>query len=482
MHSIRLDGPTDFSGWRTAARRLLLSNVPPEQVQWLDSNASAPLFSESEAPVTERAAPFSVPRSFLELASSVALHRDPGRFALLYRLLWRLRSEPELLRLSIDEDVARARAMSKAVEREIHKMHAFVRFRQTRVGEVPCYVAWFEPEHHVLEAAAPFFVRRFANACWSILTPERSAHWDTQTLEFGPGARRADAPADDAHEELWRTYYGSIFNPARLKIASMRQHMPKKYWRNLPESGLIPTLIAGAQRRTEAMLDSTPTEPRRRSANHRVPAPALTSAPTDTLSELKQRVEQCRACPLWQHTTQAVFGEGPISARIVLVGEQPGDEEDISGRPFVGPAGKLLNRALLEAGLDRNALYVTNAVKHFKFEPRGKRRLHKTPGDLEIAACRGWLAQELALLQPDLIVALGATAAKSILGRKVAIGEVRGRILTQHATHLSDRAEVLVTVHPSYLLRVPDERKAEEHRRFVEDLKEATHHLRSRSD
>jgi probable DNA metabolism protein len=473
MHSVQLDGPTDFSGWRAAARRLLLTNVPPEHVQWLDSNASAPLFDQPEIAYMKQTAPFSVPKSFLELASSVVLHRDPGRFALLYRLLWRLREEPALLKLSIDEDVSRARSMSKVVDREIHKMHAFVRFRETRIGDVPCYVAWFEPEHHVLEAAAPFFVRRFANACWSILTPERSAHWDMQTLEFGPGARRADAPADDAQEDLWRTYYGSIFNPARLKVASMRQHMPKKYWRNLPESGLIPGLIAGAQQRTETMLDNTPTEPRRRGSGTMGPNPTPISA--DSLSDLKRRVEHCRGCPLWQHSTQAVFGEGPASARIMLVGEQPGDEEDIAGRPFVGPAGRLLNRALIEAGLDRSTLYVTNAVKHFKFEPRGKRRLHKTPGDLEIAACRGWLAQEIALLQPDLVVALGATAAKSVLGRRVAIGEVRGRILAQGATAVSGHAaDVLVTVHPSYLLRVPDESQEEEYRKFVADLRSIT--------
>jgi probable DNA metabolism protein len=171
----------------------------------------------------------------------VALHKDPDKFPLLYRFLWRLRREPYLLRDTLDADFARALALKKSVERDVHKMHAFVRFREVVGAPDGRRIAWFEPEHYILETAAPFFMRRFANFPWSILTPEQSAHWDTSVLSFGPGGRRSDAPAEDAHEDLWRTYYASIFNPARLKPAAMRQHMPKKYWRNLPESSLIPT-------------------------------------------------------------------------------------------------------------------------------------------------------------------------------------------------------------------------------------------------
>jgi uracil-DNA glycosylase len=180
------------------------------------------------------------------------------------------------------------------------------------------------------------------------------------------------------------------------------------------------------------------------------------------------QAQQCRDCPLWQNATQTVFGEGPQTARIVFVGEQPGDQEDIAGRPFVGPAGKLFDTALTEAGIDRTAAYVTNAVKHFKFEPRGKRRIHKKPSELEIAACNQWLRRELMLIDPHVVVALGATAARALFGRTIAIGENRGRVMTARAP---GGAAVLVTVHPSYLLRVLPEQRDAEYAQFVADLR-----------
>jgi probable DNA metabolism protein len=465
MHSVALTGPADFSGWRTAARELIRANVRPDDVEWLEDGASGSLFGE-QAATSEHAeadAAFTVPRSFVELAGVVVLHQDPGKFPLLYRLLWRLRREPYLLRDPLDADVARALAMRKSVERDIHKMHAFVRFREVPGG---LRIAWFEPQHHILEATAPFFVRRFANFAWSILTPEQSAHWDMHELSFGPGARRSDAPAQDAHEDLWRTYYASIFNPARLKPDAMRQHMPKKYWRNLPESSLIPRLIADAGSRTVAMLDNEPTPPRtaRASVKPEVPEPVQ----DESLAAVRAQAQRCRDCPLWQNATQVVFGEGPQTARIVFVGEQPGDQEDIAGKPFVGPAGKLFDSALTEAGIDRKLTYVTNAVKHFKYEPRGKRRIHKKPSELEIAACGQWLRRELQLIEPKIVVALGATAARSLFGRAVAIGENRGTILAARAPGAPD---VLVTVHPSYLLRVPPEQRDDEYAKFVADLR-----------
>jgi DNA polymerase len=182
----------------------------------------------------------------------------------------------------------------------------------------------------------------------------------------------------------------------------------------------------------------------------------------------RHSAEDCRACPLWANATRTVFGEGPPGAEIMLVGEQPGDREDLEGRPFVGPAGRLLDRALAEAGLRRDGLYVTNAVKHFKNEPRGKRRIHKKPADAEIAACHPWLERELELVAPRLVVALGATAARALLGTATAIERNRGRLLP-----LRDGAQLLVTVHPSFLLRVPEKSKADAYRRFVDDLKVA---------
>jgi len=191
----------------------------------------------------------------------------------------------------------------------------------------------------------------------------------------------------------------------------------------------------------------------------------------DSLPAVREQAAHCRACPLWKDATQTVFGMGSQRARVLLVGEQPGDQEDRAGEPFVGPAGKLLDRALTDAAVDRKATYVTNAVKHFKFELRGKRRIHKKPNELEISACHQWLERELALIRPALIVALGATAARAIFGRTTAIEKNRGHVITAEQASLSHDADVLVTVHPSFLLRVPDEDRAAAYERFVADLK-----------
>ena len=193
-----------------------------------------------------------------------------------------------------------------------------------------------------------------------------------------------------------------------------------------------------------------------------------------TLDSLREQASTCRACPLWKNATQTVFGEGPRHARIMLVGEQPGDKEDLAGHPFVGPAGQMLDRALEQAGLDRKKVYVTNAVKHFKFFPRGKFRLHQKPTTPEIRACRQWYERELATIKPELVVAMGATAAQCVLGKTTPVNKNRGRLID-----LDGGMAALVTVHPSYLLRLPDEAaRAHEYQRFVDDLRIAAQHYR----
>jgi len=193
-----------------------------------------------------------------------------------------------------------------------------------------------------------------------------------------------------------------------------------------------------------------------------------------SLSALSEQAQDCRACHLWKDATQTVFGEGPRSASIMLVGEQPGDKEDLAGRPFVGPAGQVLDRALKEASIDRPKVYVTNAVKHFKFVARGKFRLHQKPNTPEIKACRQWYERELAAIRPELVVAMGATAAQSVFGKITPINTSRGRLID-----LPEGPKALVTVHPSYLLRLPDaDAKAREYERFVDDLRIAAEVLR----
>ncbi|MFO1151847.1 MAG: UdgX family uracil-DNA binding protein [Alsobacter sp.] len=465
---VRLSGPADAGGFRDMARALLARGVPPERILWETGEREADLLAGDvdegvdavlqAAPV--RAAP-RVGRAFLDQAEAALLHRDPARFALVYRVLWRLHDEPGLLSLASDRDVARIAGMAKAVRREIHKMHAFVRFRDIATVEGERFVAWYEPEHFVEEAAAPFFAKRFASLAWSILTPRRSVHWTGERLVFGTGASRRDAPDDDALEALWRSYYANIFNPARVNPDAMRAEMPKRFWRNLPEAALIRGLVAEAPARAARMVEAAPTLPVARRG-----AEATAGAGEPGAVTLADAVRGCRRCPLWEPATQGVPGQGPAGARIMLVGEQPGDQEDLAGRPFVGPAGQVLDRALGEAGLDRAGLYLTNAVKHFKFAPRGKRRIHKRPSSGEIEACLPWLVRELAEVDPAVVVMLGASAAEAILGRSVAVTQMRGRPF-----RMPDGRTGLVATHPAYILRLEDRDAAREaYGRLVADL------------
>jgi uracil-DNA glycosylase len=472
MHFIALNGETDFDGWRKAARALALSDVKPSDVSWRVADDAPELFEPTAPPLEPPPGTFNVPARFVELAEVAILHRNPERFALLYRLLWRLRSNHDLLDIATDPDVAEVTAMAKAVRRDKHKMHAFVRFREVGREQKSHFVAWFEPEHHIVELAAPFFARRFADMPWSILTPDVCAHWDGHAVSITPGVAKSEAPTQDRLEETWRRYYASIFNPARLKVKAMQAEMPKKYWRNLPEASLIKLLIEGAERSTSAMIENGATEPHK--AQKRPEPPMVRRKGQDDIETLREEAADCRACPLYKNATQTVFGEGPPTARIMLVGEQPGDKEDLAGKPFVGPAGQMLDRALEEAGIDRRTVYVTNAVKHFKFVPRGKIRLHQKPNTPEIRACRQWYERELAAIKPDLVVAMGATAAQSVFRKITPINKNRGRPID-----LDDSTKALVTVHPSYLLRLPDaDAKAREYQRFVQDLKIAAGVLR----
>ena len=466
MRSVILAHEVDFDGWRQAARSLALAGVPPEQTIWSVGEASD-LFAEPAAPVAGGA--FTVSRTLVSLAETVIQANDPARFALLYGLIWRAhQGERALLEDIADPLVQRVHRLAQSVRRDTHKMRAFVRFREVTEAGATRYVAWFEPDHFIVEANAAFFVRRFATMIWSILTPYRSVHWNGELLQSGPGAARADVPDDDALETYWRTYFSSIFNPARLKIGAMTSEMPKKYWRNLPEAAAIPELIRASQARTNAMVETPVISPERPLSPNLAAVPAAPRALPNTLAALAEEAAGCRLCPLWQPATQTVFGQGPADARMMIVGEQPGDQEDLAGLPFVGPAGQMLDRALAEAGIDRPTVYVTNAVKHFKFEPRGKRRIHATPDRSEIEVCRFWLDQERDVIKPGLIVLLGASAARAVLGRTVTISRERGCPIPLEG------GQAFVTVHPSYLLRLPDEdSRRREYANFVTDLKAA---------
>ena len=461
-HTILLRPGADLTGFRDAARRLVAHGVPPGAVTWGIESAPS-LFGGGAAPASET--PLVLPRAVAALIPGVVPHRDPERYGLLYTLIWRsLHGERRLMEVASDPLVHRLYRMSKAIGRDLHKMHAFLRFRRVEGGEGERYVAWFEPDHHILEAAAPFFVRRFAGMAWTILTPEGRAVWDGTTLTYGPPGSRTDVPEGDGFEAGWQTYYETTFNPARVNPKAMKAEMPKKYWHNMPETASIPALLRGAADRTAQMIEREPTVPARREPARAVAA--MADQDPKTLAELNAIIR--RTEPLVPGATQAVLGEGSVGATLAFVGEQPGDQEDLKGRPFIGPAGQLLSRAMAEAGIDREASYLTNAVKHFKFTLRGKRRIHEKPTAGEVSHYRWWLDRELEFVAPKLVVALGATAVLALTGKSIPITRARGPFrFDRH----DDRFQGFITVHPSYLLRLPDEAKEEAYAAFVDDLK-----------
>jgi DNA polymerase len=429
-----------YAQWRSTARTLLRTGVPPHEIVWsATDNAQCDLFDSTPRIDSPTEHKIRVPSAFFKLAESVSRHRNERRWDLLYRLAWRLtHGEHHLLEIEIDDLVATLNAMRRAVEKDAYRMRQFVRFRKTKDERGEQFVAWYEPEHHTLGANGKFFIDRFGAMRWAILTPEASLIWNLEELQMGPGVTRNQAPREDEMEDLWRLYYRTIYNPARLNLTAMRAQLPVNRWNNLPEAGVIPDLVRLSRGRLQEMANAQP-----RSALEWIPK-------TSKLSELRDAVRQCRACNLCERATQPVWGEGAPHAELVMVGEQPGNEEDLAGRPFVGPAGAVLNEAMLDAGIERAESYVTNAVKAFKFEERGKRRIHQTPRASEIGACRPWLMAELRVVQPKLIVCLGSSAAHAVLGRKVQVSAERGRVL-HHAN-----AQVLITFHPSAILRVPD--------------------------
>ncbi len=467
MQRITLPRLGTFEAWRAEAREAAARGLPPEALHWaLEGEAPSLFDGGGEMPAEAPARALTVPRDFPPLARLLCAARLPGAFDLAYQLLLRVAERPALLKNRADPQIGRAEEIAKNIRRDMHKMKAFVRFREvTPEGAARRqFLSWFEPEHRIEELMGGFFARRFGDMDWAIVTPE-------VTLRFTDGELSQEAVAsarpdlEDETEALWKTYYANIFNPARLKVKAMTAEMPKKYWKNLPEAELIPGLIAEAEARMMQMRESAPSLPPARAARvldrlHQPAAPALPEG--DDLARLRAELRGCARCPLAGPAIQAVPGEGPRDASLMIVGEQPGDQEDLSGRPFVGPAGQLFDRLASEAGLDRQAAYVTNAVKHFKFQVRGKRRIHQSPNGNEVSHCRWWLDREITLVKPRLILGLGATAAQALTGQGKGILSRRGRMENgQHGV------PVFLSLHPAALLRQPDALAREEQTRQV---------------
>ncbi|HEX7860183.1 MAG TPA: UdgX family uracil-DNA binding protein [Verrucomicrobiae bacterium] len=460
MRQVRFE-PT-FDGWKEAARETLANSVAPHDVLWVEAGEDQGALDFALGGGDAGAGRFTIPKKFLEQAKYVARHLDSQKWALLYRVLWRLtHGERELFENPTDADVIALAHFEKEVRKDAYRMTAFLRFREIATENGAWFVAWYEPEHDTIDLNSGFFVDRFANMRWSILTPRKCMHWDLAELTFTEGVERSAAPKGDEKEKLWITYYSHIFNPARVKPKAMQAQLLKRNWKNLPEAAVIEPLLREAPRRATHMIAVSEARVVRETDYGLAVPPRTEDWPV-----LREAAMGCTACPLYKTATCTVFGEGPTTARVMLVGEQPGDQEDREGRAFVGPAGQLLNRALAAANINRDELYVTNAVKHFKWEPRGKRRIHKTANSRDIAACRPWLEAEIDLVRPELIVCLGATAAQSVFGSPMKILENRGTF------HESQFGRVLITVHPSSLLRLPDPSTFEaDFARFVGDLR-----------
>lgn len=447
----RIPLPPDFNAWRNAARDALQQGYTPGQLDLQDATepTALDLLVLDQGPDGPPVPRPHVPKTFLDQAQLAAVHRSPQRWNLLYRLLYRLQTNRELLKVEVDDDVAQLKQMEAQIRRDLHKMHAFVRFRKV---DEPApdgstqehFIAWYRPDHRILHLAAPFFAERFAPMRWTILTPDESVAWNPETrqLTWAPGTGKEAAPAEDELETLWKSYYGSIFNPARLNPEMMRSEMPVRYWQNLPEVQLLPELLQKAGTRVETMVTA---QSKQTTAAPFVPA-------DHAIPVLQAAMPRCEGCELYKHATQVVPGTGDIRAALMLVGEQPGDQEDRQGLPFVGPAGRVLRDALDEIGIPQDQIFVTNAVKHFKFVQRGRLRLHQNPGMREINACKPWLAAEIDAVKPKVVLCLGASAAKSMLGGTFALMKERGQF---KSTPLADR--VMATIHPSAVLRAADE-------------------------
>jgi DNA polymerase len=421
MRQVILASETDWGGWRQATRALILAGAEPETLDWHVGGQPDPL--------PEATGRFTVPRRLVDLASLAIQARAAGRFALLYRLVWQATKGL----LEDESDFAQARALALAVRAEAHRMRSHLRFMPVRDAGGERFLGWYQPAHFVLEANAQLIARRFPESRFSIITPDGSAHWDGTILTLGAPTRQMQ---DDAMlAAWWDAHHAALLAEARPGTA-------------IPEA--------------EA-LDEAPRPPDRPSLG----AVVLPLAADPAMLAASHEAMACQRCGLHAPATQTVFGEGPAGARIMFVGEQPGDHEDVIGRPFVGPAGQLLDQAMEQAGIDRRTIYITNAVKHFKFSPRGKRRIHQSPDPEEIRICGFWLDVERVQLAPRLLVLMGGSGARAVLGRPVAVTRERGRPF-----RLEDGQTAFITVHPSYLLRIPNEAdRAREYRAFVEDLR-----------
>lgn len=411
--TVVLSATSDFSGWRAWSRKLLHDRVAADEIRWT-IEAPADLYARSATRVLpEASSTTTIPRSLAALFPAVFASEAPDRFQLLYFTLQLLRDGAPIS----DELSTRLQDLATQTRHRVLDLRC-----QMPDARNPDWQLIHTSHASALIDSQASALSNLRPAPWILTAPDRTLCWDGQEYRFGPGLEK------------------DIADPAEL-IATARE-----------------IATAGAD---NAWWDDI--------APVRLHPVASEIGSSTSLASLRGQAIDCQMCDLCGPATRTVSGEGDPEARIIFVGEQPGDQEDLQGRPFVGPAGQLFDRALKEAGGNRAEAWITNAVKHFKFVPRGKRRIHQKPDSTEMAACAPWLAAERKVLAPKVTVMLGVTGASAVLGRHVTVSRERSRHIP-----LEDGSIGLVTIHPSYLLRLPDEEsKTREYTKFVTDLRMA---------
>lgn len=439
-----------FTAWRRVARTLLQAGVEPQEIEWVEFDTAA---VEDHADVAPTLA-LTISRELLHRLRIAACYRTPDRWTLLYRVLWRW-THGELSVVNLDDpDGALLDRRVQEVDDETALVYSLTRFRRREPSMGPPeFVGWFEPNHDVLERAALNFAPRMGESTWMLATPHAAAFWNGMLLRIGtpagtvvpvapvapdPDMNRlaliGEAVTSEQSEALWLAHYAHTF-------ASEASPLRLQYWRKPAAGPSLPPALARARTRLDAQRAPVGVPPA---------PPVVHLAMTPPLRTPTGPLDTCRRCALWRNATQAVAGSGSTHAAIMVVGEQPGEQDDREGEPFTGPAGQLLDDVLARAGLDRAALYLTQAVKHYKWEKPGTRRIHRTPAPREVEACQYWLDRELAQIAPRVVVTLGATALKALTGPHITLSEYLGQTIRH------DGRLIVPTYHPAYALRTDD--------------------------
>ncbi len=467
-----------FTNWELAILPYLFNDVSSDKISWFDvfdstkdpsTNYQSDLFTESLDLKCLKKPPSSFLndlhnlkfyQEFSRFASNVLCHNNQTKFDILYDFYRSYSKNFKIIHNPLEPNLHKLKVFSKQVTRDIHKMQAFVRFNEFSKDGKVIYVAYHKPDHYILKKNYKFFVERFNTMNWIIFTPYAMLSWNSHQVFYQEQEYHPKTLPEDPFVELWQTYFSNIFNPARVKINAMMKEMPRRYWETMPETKLIPELIRNASTRVESM--------KLRSRSTRSDAKIYTEG-VASLNDLRIKLLQCNACELCELNTNPVAGAGLPTSQIMILGEAPGDMEEVSGKPFVGPAGNLLGITLKKLGYNIDDFYKTNAVKHFNFRSGGKVRIHKTPSSKHILSCRPWLEKEVELVKPEVIICMGLSAAHSVLGFPVRMETVRSKL---HKTGFCNKT--FITHHPARILREPDLSKKEALQdQFEQDLQNA---------